>query len=128
MPKATAKQKILITRLSVILLGALAYSLITFFPSVLSMQMYSYTMYGAAITPALLAAYLWKKATPLGGLVSIFAGGAGTLIWELVLQKPGDLNSIVFSAPLSIACLILVSLATWKGEDGLERMRTIQEV
>jgi SSS family solute:Na+ symporter len=123
MPNATGRQKIFITRAAVVVLGLVAYSLITFFPSVLAMQMYSYTMYGAAITPALLAAYLWKKATPMGGLVSIIAGGAGTLFWELVLQKPGGLNSIVFSAPLSIACLIFVSLATWKGENGLLLMK-----
>lgn len=122
MPHATGKQKVLITRIAVVVLGVVAYSLITFFPSVLAMQMYSYTMYGAAITPALLAAYLWKKATPAGGLASILAGGVGTLIWEIVLQKPGGLNSIVFSAPLSIICLIAISLATYKGDDGLLKM------
>ncbi len=123
MPNATGKQKVFITRVAVVVLGLVAYSLITFFPSVLAMQMYSYTMYGAAITPALLAAYLWKKATPMAGLVSIIAGGAGTLFWEMVLHKPGGLNSIVFSAPLSIACLIVISLATWKGDDGLLQLR-----
>jgi SSS family solute:Na+ symporter len=122
MSNATSKQKVLITRIAIVILGLLSYSLITFFPSVLAMQMYSYTMYGAAITPALLAAYLWKKATPMGGLVSIIAGGLGTLFWELVLHKPGGLNSIVFSAPLSIACLVIISLITWKGEDGLLKM------
>jgi len=119
MPKATGKQKVMITRIAVIVLGVVAYSLIAFFPSVLAMEMYSYTMYGAAITPALLAAYLWKKATPVGGLTSIVAGGVGTLIWELVLHRPGGLNSIVFSAPLSIICLVVISLATYKGENGL---------
>jgi Na+/proline symporter len=122
MSNATSKQKVLITRIAIVILGLLSYSLITFFPSVLARQMYSYTMYGAAITPALLAAYLWKKATPMGGLVSIIAGGLGTLFWELVLHKPGGLNSIVFSAPLSIACLVIISLITWKGEDGLLKM------
>jgi SSS family solute:Na+ symporter len=74
--------------------------------------MYSYTMYGAAITPALLAAFLWKRATAAGGVASILAGGAGTLLWELGLGKPLGWNSILFSLPLSLACLILVSLAT----------------
>jgi SSS family solute:Na+ symporter len=110
-----------------VILGLAAYSLITFFPSVLAMQMYSYTMYGASITPALLAAYLWKKATPVGGIVSILAGAGGTLFWEMVLQKPAGLNSILFSAPLSILCLVVVSLATWKGEDGLARMKAKAE-
>jgi SSS family solute:Na+ symporter len=127
MPNATSKQKVLITRLAVVVLGLVAYSLITFFPSVLAMQMYSYTMYGASITPALLAAYLWKKATPIGGIVSILAGAGGTLFWEMVLQKPAGLNSILFSAPLSILCLVVVSLATWKGEDGLARMKAKAE-
>jgi Na+/proline symporter len=74
--------------------------------------MYSYTMYGAAITPAVLAAFLWKRVTAAGGITSILLGGGGTLFWELVLQRPMGWNSILFSLPLSVGGLVLVSLAT----------------
>ncbi|HZD03852.1 MAG TPA: sodium:solute symporter family protein, partial [Longimicrobiales bacterium] len=111
-PGASQARRLWITRGVVLLLGVVAWVLGTFFPSVLAIQMYSYTMYGAAITPAVLAAFLWKGATAAGGVASILLGGGGTLLWELVLDKPGDLNSVVFSLPLSVAALVVVSLAT----------------
>jgi SSS family solute:Na+ symporter len=111
-PEATQTQQLWITRGVVVALGAAAWVLGTFFPSVLAIQIYSYTMYGAAITPAVLAAILWTRATPAGGLASIVLGGVGTLFWELGLHRPGGLNSILFSLPLSVAALVIVSLMT----------------
>lgn len=113
-PGASQTQQLWITRGVVVALGVVAWVLGTFFPSVLAIQIYSYTMYGAAITPAVLGAILWKRATPAGGVTSIVLGGAGTLFWELGLHRPGGLNSILFSLPLSVAALIIVSLATAK--------------
>ncbi len=111
-PDASQTKRLWITRGVVLFLGVVSWVLGTFFPSVLSIQMYSYTMYGAAITPAVLAAILWKRATPAGGVASIVLGGAGTLFWEIGLHKPGDLNSILFSLPLSVIALVVVSLVT----------------
>ena len=76
--------------------------------------MYSYTMYGAAITPAILASFLWKRATGVGAMASIITGGAATLIWELVLNKPLGWNSVLFALPLSILALVIFSLVSKK--------------
>jgi len=114
-PKATEKQKLLITRILVILLGVFAYLLIMYFPTVLAVQMYAYTMYGAAITPALLAALIWKKATPAGGIASMLTGAIVTIIWE-VLKKPYGIGSVIIAAPLAIIVLIVVSYLTYKPE------------
>jgi SSS family solute:Na+ symporter len=111
-PQASQVRQLWVTRGVVLCLGIVAWVLGTFFPSVLAIQMYSYTMYGAAITPAVLAALLWKRATRAGGIASILLGGGGTLLWELGLDKPLGWNSILFSLPLSVAALVLVSLAT----------------
>ncbi|SFK31295.1 solute:Na+ symporter, SSS family [Halobacillus dabanensis] len=100
------------SRLAVIAFGTFAYVLGAFFPSVLAIQMYSYTMYGAAITPSILASFLWKRATGAGALASIIMGGTATMFWELVLGKPLGWNSVLFSLPLSIIALIVVSLLT----------------
>ncbi|MCD6503242.1 MAG: sodium:solute symporter family protein [Euryarchaeota archaeon] len=114
-PKATEKQKLLITRIVVVLLGIFAYLLIMYFPTVLAVQMYAYTMYGASITPALLAALIWKRATPAGGIASMLTGAIVTIIWE-VLKKPYGIGSVLVAAPLAIIVLIIVSYATYKGE------------
>ncbi|MCJ7627386.1 MAG: sodium:solute symporter family protein [Longimicrobiales bacterium] len=115
-PEASQTQRLWITRGVVFSLGIVAWVLGTFFPSVLAIQMYSYTMYGAAITPAVLAALLWKRVTAAGGIASILLGGGGTLLWELGLNKPMGWNSILFSLPLSVAALVFVSLATQRPE------------
>jgi SSS family solute:Na+ symporter len=119
-PGASQTKRLWITRGVVLCLGLLAWVLGTFFPSVLAIQMYSYTMYGAAITPAVLAAFLWKRATAAGGITSILLGGGGTLFWELILQRPMGWNSILFSLPLSVGGLVLVSLATARSRADLQ--------
>jgi solute:Na+ symporter, SSS family len=108
----TEEKLLSLNRIAVILLGVFAYSLGQFFPSVLSIQMYSYTMYGATVTPTILASFLWKRATTSGALASIITGGLATLFWELILHKPMGWNSVLFSLPLSILALIVVSLLT----------------
>ena len=109
---ASDKEKLIVTRVSIVVLGILALIIGKFFPSILSMQMYAYSIYGAAITPAFLACLFWDKATKAGGLTSIIVGASTVLIWEIVLKNPMDLNSIVIAGPLSIVCLVVVSLLT----------------
>ncbi|MEC1154329.1 sodium:solute symporter family protein [Cytobacillus horneckiae] len=104
-------------RYTVIALGVLAYALAMYFPTVLELQMYSYTMYGAALTPAILATILWKRATKAGILGSMFVGATGTIFWEVILDKPFDWNSVLFALPLSVLTLIIVSLLTGKNKD-----------
>ncbi|WP_436371712.1 sodium:solute symporter family protein [Cytobacillus sp. BC1816] len=99
-------------RVIVVILGVLAYVLGQFFPSVLAIQMYSYTMYGASLTPAILATVLWKNATKAGVISSMIVGGSATMIWEIGLNRPLDWNSVLFALPLSVLTLIIVSLAT----------------
>ncbi|MGM0990260.1 MAG: sodium:solute symporter family protein [Bacillota bacterium] len=99
-------------RVIVVVLGVLAYVLGQFFPSVLAIQMYSYTMYGASLTPAILATVLWKNATKAGVISSMLVGGSATMIWEIGLDRPLDWNSVLFALPLSVLTLVIVSLAT----------------
>jgi SSS family solute:Na+ symporter len=79
-------------------------------------------MYGVAITPALIAALAWKRATRAGGLASILSGAFMALVLELVipnafpeLLKGGDpwgIPSIYPAALVSIGALFIVSLLT----------------
>ncbi len=120
---ASDKDKLKVIRISIVVLGLLALIIGQFFPSILSLQMYAYSIYGAAVTPAFLAALFWDKATKAGGLSSIIVGGATVLIWEIVLKNPAGLNSIVVAGPLSILCVIVVSLLTQeKDQDELEQL------
>ncbi|MEI4768808.1 sodium:solute symporter family protein [Psychrobacillus sp. FJAT-51614] len=106
------KKLLSVNRYVVVILGVLAYILGMYFPSVLAIQMYSYTMYGAAITPAILATILWKRATTAGILSSMVIGGVSTILWEVILDRPFELNSVLFALPMSVLALVVVSLLT----------------
>ncbi len=108
-PNASARRIVLYSRLAVLALGAAAFVQLRFFETVLRMALYAYTMYGASITPALIAAFTWRRATPAGGVASILAGMLTTLGWELA-GRPLGLDSIFPATALSIAGLIVVSL------------------
>ncbi|MBN8209629.1 sodium:solute symporter family protein [Bacillus sp. NTK071] len=109
---ATDRQLLVMTKWFIVILGVLAYIIISFFPTVLSVQMYAYTVYGAGITPAVLAVFFWKRVNIYGGVSSMIAGVVTTLVWEIPLAKPFELNSVLFAVPVAVIVLIIVTLAT----------------
>lgn len=106
------REKLVFLRILIVIIGAAGYVLGRYFPDILSIQMYSYTMYGAAITPALLCALFYRKATKIGGVAGILAGAAVTMIWETVLHKPFGLVSALISVPVAFLVILLVSNLT----------------
>ena len=120
-PGVTDAKMVVYTRLIVVVIGGLGYIAGDFFPTILAMALWAYTMYGAGITPALLGALLWKRATRQGGVASIAVGMVTTLGWEmvgLVRAVDGDPEYLFGwqtaypALALSIGTLIVVSLLT----------------
>ena len=90
-------------KIVVVVIGFLAF-LAIFVPtalksdiSVLKYSYFAYTMYGVAITPALLAALVWKRATRLGGVLSIVLGTLSTLVFEVIV--PWAWPEVMLGAP-----------------------------
>jgi Na+/proline symporter len=81
-PQASERELVLASRWVVVLLGVIAYGLTHLSDRFLAVALYAYTMYGAGITPSLLAAFLWPRATAAGAITSIAAGIATTILWE----------------------------------------------
>lgn len=79
------------------------------------MQLYAYTMYGATITPALLCALFYKKATKAGGVAGIVCGAVMTIIWDVILKSPGGVKSAIVSVPLAFIAIFVVSALTQNG-------------
>jgi len=113
-PDTSDKQMIFISRLFVVILGIISYALINFYPRVLDAAYAAYTVYGTGLTPALMATFFWKRATPKGGVVSISAGMIVTVIWEIARKVLGyfplGMPAIYPALVFSIVLLILVSL------------------
>ena len=117
-PRATDRQILLYTRLMVVVLGLAGFVALGFFTTILEMALWAYTMYGAAITPALLAVFLWPRVTRAGGIASILAGMITTLGWEIFARNTGgypyDLTAVYPALALSLIALVGVSLVTPK--------------
>lgn len=113
---ATDKQKLSALRISIVLVAVAAFVLGFYFPDILSVQMYAYTMYGATITPALICALFYKKATKAGGLAGIVTGAVITIVWDVVLLSPMGIKSAIVSVPMAFIAIFLVSAMTQNGE------------
>jgi SSS family solute:Na+ symporter len=109
------KQTLFVTRYATPVVGVLAYVILQYFPSILAVQSWSYTMIGASLTPPVLGALLSKKVTPMAGLLSMIVGALGTLGWELA-GKPGGVASALIAFPAAVIVLVVVSMFTQKRE------------
>ena len=77
------------------------------------MALRAYTIYGTGVTPSLVAALVWKRATAIGSVASIITGVATTLIWEFGgYGESTGVDPVIPAIALSVAVLILVSLMT----------------
>ena len=84
-PEANDKRIVLLSRLLVLALGIVAYIVSLGFAQsagFFERALYAYTIYGASITPALVAALFWKRASKIGAILSISSGTVTTLIWK----------------------------------------------
>lgn len=119
-PNLSDKKAIFLSRLIIIFFGFISYSLISFFPRILDAAYAAYTIYGAGITPALIAVFFWKRATVSGGVSSILGGMTVTIVWEIANKILGHLPfgiPAVYPALIcSLSLLIFVSLFTSKPE------------
>lgn len=102
-PDASQETIVRFQRIWIVLLGVVAFVLASFFKSILDMAFTAYTMVGAGITPALLAAFIWKRVTVAGGVSSIIAGmGITVLITTVnfILPEPlMETDYIIIPAP-----------------------------
>ena len=115
-PQMTMRNSLAAARLLTAIFGIIAFLLIQQFTSVLEMSRYAYTVYGTGITPAVLAAFLWKRVTATGGIASIVLGTGVTVAWELATQSAGapplGIPTFYSAIAASLAGLVLGSLMT----------------
>jgi len=122
-PKASEKRIIFLSRALVLTFGVIAWLVSLLFAestTVFKKALIAFTIYGAAITPCLVAALFWKGATRHGAVASIVSGIVVALAWEnLPFVKrlpahPSELDAALPAIAASVVALVLVSLATQK--------------
>jgi SSS family solute:Na+ symporter/sodium/proline symporter len=131
-PDASERAKLTLQRVGVLLFGLLGVVLLNFWSTVLEMALYAYSLVGASLTPALLAAFLWRRVTAAGGVACI-AGALVSIIGiktlntlgvSFVLEMSGtefDFASsdyiVIPAVIISTSLLIIVSLMTKPSPD-----------
>jgi SSS family solute:Na+ symporter/sodium/proline symporter len=119
-PKASNKQILIVSRLAVVLLGCWALYQAVYAPSILAKMLWAYTIYSAAITPVVLAAFYSRRVTAWGAVGAIGAGTLVTLTWDMkavqahlpdVLVGRDAIFPALFAA---LFAMIVVSLLTPK--------------
>jgi len=124
-PNADEKKIVFLSRVLVLILGIVAYIVSLGFAKsagFFERALYAYTIYGAAITPSLVAALFWKGATKQGAIASILTGTVTTLLWKeagfirniIPANVYNNMDEVLPAITLSVVSLVVVSLLTKK--------------
>ena len=122
-PGASNKRVLIVSRLAVVLLGCWALGQAVYAESILQKMLWAYTIYSAALTPVVLAAFYSKRVTAWGAVAAIGAGTVVTLAWDVqairaffppILAQRDAIFPALFA---SVAAMVLVSLVTRKPSD-----------
>ena len=89
-PDASQKNVLLVSRFLVVGLGIWALVQGIKLTSVLAKAMYAYTIYSAAITPVVMAAFFWRRATREGAVACLLSGTVITVAWDSVKTLPAE--------------------------------------
>ena len=117
-PEASNKRVLIVSRLAVVLLGCWALYQAIYAPSILEKMLWAYTIYSAALTPVVLAAFYSKRVTAWGAVAAIGAGTVVTLLWDVPGVKTwfppilAQRDAIFPALFVSVASMIVVSLFT----------------
>jgi SSS family solute:Na+ symporter/sodium/proline symporter len=83
-------------------------------------MLWAYTIYSAALTPVVLAAFYSKRVTAWGAVAAIASGTVVTLIWDIQAVRDrfphilADRDAIFPALFAAVAAMVVVSLFTPK--------------
>ncbi|MEQ8768795.1 MAG: sodium:solute symporter family protein [Planctomycetota bacterium] len=132
-PDASERQLVIMGRVVVVVLGLISLLLAFQSKEFFRVALFAYTLYGASLTPAMLAAFFWKRANLQGAVASILTGAIVSYIWyfdriQLWTNADGEpagiatyvqqqldtegIEAVIPALPLSVLALVIVSLLT----------------
>ncbi len=117
-------------RVLVFVLCGLALALATASEGFFGVALFAYTLYGVGITPVLLAALFWRRATPAGAVASMVTAVTTAIVWRnndlsevlaraLELPEGTRVDAVIPSIVVASVVLIGVSLCTRPRASGL---------
>ena len=122
--KLTAKQTMLVARLTVIVIAVIAAFLATDpNSSVFQIVSFAWAGFGATFGPAVLFALFWKRSNRQGVLAGLVAGGVMVFLWKFCVRPLGGVWNVYELLPAFIVAslaIVVVSLATGKPDAEVE--------
>jgi len=117
-PDASNKRVIIVSRVAVVLLGCWALYQAVYAESILRKMLWAYTIYSAALTPVVLAAFYSKRVTAWGAVAAIASGTVATLAWDVPAVNHlfphiiADRDAIFPALFAALIAMVVVSLFT----------------
>ncbi|MCG8420048.1 MAG: sodium:solute symporter family protein [Proteobacteria bacterium] len=111
-PDADEQHIVVVGRVVVVIAGLLALGLSMTSDRFFSVALFAYTIYGAGITPVILAAYFWKRATSAGAVSSMIAGVVFSCAWKGMVSQHALLTEAGWTR--------LGSLGAWADTSGVD--------
>lgn len=110
--KASEKQQMVIGRLAVVVISALA-TILAYLPNktILSIVGQAWAGFGSAFGPVLLLSLYWKRMTKWGALSGMIVGGLTVIIW-ITTGLSAYIYEMIPGFVLSILSVVIVSLLT----------------
>ena len=114
--KATDKKVMLVTRLTLLVISAIAIVIALDENSVIfKIVSFAWAGFGATFGPLMLFSLFWKRTTKEGAVAGMVSGAAMVFIWKLLISKLGGAFSIYELLPafiVSSIVIVIVSLLT----------------
>ena len=124
--KLTAKQTMLVARLTVIVIAVVAAFLATDpNSSVFQIVSFAWAGFGATFGPAVLFALFWKRSNRQGVLAGLVTGGVMVFVWKFCVRPLGGVWNVYELLPAFIAAsvvIVVVSLLTKKPDEEIEKI------
>jgi SSS family solute:Na+ symporter/sodium/proline symporter len=117
-PDASNKRVLIVSRLAVVLLGIWALYQAVYAESILQKMLWAYTIYSAALTPVVLAAFYSRRVTAWGAVAAIAGGTVVTLTWDLHWIKDNlppiiaQRDAIFPALAVALVAMVVVSALT----------------
>lgn len=114
--KATDKQVMLISRITLIVIALIAMVIAMDEDSVIfNVVSFAWAGFGATFGPIMLFSLFWKRTNRAGAIAGMVSGAGMVFVWKLVISKLGGAFAIYELLPAfltSSLCIIVVSLLT----------------
>ncbi len=114
--KATDKQVMLVTRITLLVIALVAMVIALDENSVIfKVVSFAWAGFGATFGPLMLFSLFWKRINRAGAIAGMLSGGGMVFLWKLVISKLGGAFAIYELLPafiFSSICIVVVSLLT----------------